>query len=351
LAAAALSHARLAHANLKRADLRHADLRSADLRRATLWEAVVESALLDDADLSCANVAHADLRSADLSRANLQGAVLCHARLQGACLVTADLRWSNLANADVSDADFTGANLQGALLVGVRSDAQTRWPAESHPDIGSRAGRIGATAQTGRAVTYRVGKPKRGSIQLWTIQDLLVWERLRQEGTLYVDPGYIRPEYLEAYDWMRDQMVHRLPGYGAHHPWWAWVSQKPDLRRDSHLQGPGDRRVRLELAVSEQEVLLSDHFSWHWVLNRSFIPLTGEEGDAWDAELARNGVDPLDWPLPKPWCRRIMASWERVFDFGVLYGGGMWTPGGPTQATFGPLQLGQVVKVTEFLGR
>jgi len=66
--------------------------------------------------------------------------------------------------------------------------------------------------------------------KLVTVQPAAVWERLRREKCLFVDPA--RPDfygrrYLTAYDWLREQMHQRLDGYGGHYPWWAWLDREP----------------------------------------------------------------------------------------------------------------------------
>ncbi len=75
-----------------------------------------------------------------------------------------------------------------------------------------------------RAVTYRIAKARPGTVRLWTIQPLALWERLRENGTLWVDPSHEEfSKVLRAeYDWMCRQMERRLPEYEGHYPWWAY---------------------------------------------------------------------------------------------------------------------------------
>src|SRR5688572_14841583 len=103
--------------------------------------------------------------------------------------------------------------------------------------------------------TYRVGTPWPGTLRLWTFHEPSVWERLQQNGHLFIDLAYQDdPDFILAflpqYDWMREQMVQRLPTYEGHYPWWAWFRPKPDLRRWGwRLFQPGTPSVRLELAL------------------------------------------------------------------------------------------------------
>jgi hypothetical protein len=180
-----------------------------------------------------------------------------------------------------------------------------------------------------------------------------MWERLQAEGGLWVDPS--QPGFMEgmadhrgAYDWLREQMSLRVPGYTGRYPWWAYEEPKPNLRRFRHQLNPGARFVRLELAVPAEEVLLSGYSDWHFVLNRWFLAVTEEEQAAWFAEmdaLKRDcGVDPYSTAsLPEPWETRLRASWEVMFDVETR------RHLNTVQATFEQLRLADVRGVTEFM--
>lgn len=201
-----------------------------------------------------------------------------------------------------------------------------------------------------RAATHRVGRFRPGRMRLWTIQPLWVWDRLREQGTLWSDPtgeeGF-EEAFRNAYDWMRGQMNRRLPGYGGRYPWWAY-EHKPDLR--SYYHGPG-ASVRLELALPPERVLLSAYGAWHYVLNPMYLPRAVEDGeyeresDAWDEELERHGLNPYQVSLPEPWHTRMTASWERIFDVDDL------RDTNTIQACFEWLDLEDVVRATFFTPR
>ncbi len=203
------------------------------------------------------------------------------------------------------------------------------------------------------AVTHRLGRPRPGTLRLWTIQEWAAWEGLRQHGTLRVDPtraGPDFPPYPWAYEWMRGQMARRLSSYEGYYPWWAWCRPKPDLRRwHAHCIPSGTRGVRLELAVPAEHVLVSHESLWHFVLNRWCLLLTEPEELAWDAQLMPTGLHPYDQCLPEPWFSRVIASWERIFDLEAVEATGAWSPA--LQATFERLDLADVIAVTEFTGR
>lgn len=164
---------------------------------------------------------------------------------------------------------------------------------ETQPPIGS---------QVSKAVTRRMNAPGADTIRLWTIQPLEVWHTLREQKTLYVDTAH--PDFADnsdscmmvAYDWMREQMAKRIPGYSGHYPWWAY-EHFLDLRFYRFYGIPGVRKVRLGLAIPRKQALLSAYGSWHDVLNRGYLPqaLAWEEAeqelDGWEQDLLSHGID------------------------------------------------------------
>ena len=203
-----------------------------------------------------------------------------------------------------------------------------------------------------RAVSYRVNRPLPSTVRLWTLQPILVWEELRQHGSLYVDPVHhsdVDDFQKKAYEWLREQTAQRIPGYRGHYPWWA-NDFKLDLRSQRKAFGkPGERYVRLELAVPQEQVLLSAYGAWHCVLNRWYLPYAtdpdgwDQESAAWEAELTVQGIDRWSSALPEPYHSRMVASWNRIFDADDL------RETNTIQATFERLALENVVTVTEYI--
>jgi hypothetical protein len=221
----------------------------------------------------------------------------------------------------------------------------------------STTGRTRAAGALSDTVTHRVGRAQPGTVRLWSIQPLAVWEQHRRHQHLYVDLSWIDGDqylldHLWMYDWMREQMAQRLSGYGGHYPWWAHFRPKPDLRRRIwEIEPYGSRHVRLETAIDTERVLLSNLEAWwHGIGERWYVPIDDADGDAWHAEMQRQGRLLCEWPLPEPWHSRRAASWERIFDVDTLARGGWWPDSG-VQATFERLDLADVVGVTEFTAR
>lgn len=202
-----------------------------------------------------------------------------------------------------------------------------------------------------KASTKRVNQAKAGTVRLWTLQPLHIWNSLQQQKGLWADPTHnsdFEEFFRNAYDWLREQMALRVPGYQGHYPWWAY-DYKLDLRSFRYqMDVPNAPYVRLELAVPRQNVVLSAYGAWHCVLGPpSYLPFSDDadgymkELEAWRAELSQHGLNP-HLPPPEPWHSRMVASWQRIFDVEEL------RATNTIQATFERLELANVVQVTHF---
>src|ERR1051326_8759863 len=133
---------------------------------------------------------------------------------------------------------------------------------------------------------------------VWTIQADYVWEMLQRDGILYgpetVDDWLF---WRTAYDWMVEQMERRIgpgPKPGAY-PLWAWYQwdgaarRRPDLRSALHVPG-GTKAVRIEFDIAEEQILLSDFSAWHVPLNYGYLALNEAEAEAFEAEVAQQGI-------------------------------------------------------------
>jgi uncharacterized protein YjbI with pentapeptide repeats len=117
--------------DLRGAILIRTDLRGADFTGANLNEARLDYARLSGAHFGCqfppsrnrvsAAYSWPDdectwLQAASLFNAHLESAILDHARMQGAVLISANLQGAHLSDTDLQDALLTQAQLQGAFL-------------------------------------------------------------------------------------------------------------------------------------------------------------------------------------------------------------------------------------------
>ncbi len=123
------------------------------------------------------------------------------------------------------------------------------------------------------------------------------------------------PEFIHYYDWIREQMIRRIPGYGGAYPIWLWA-KKPDMRKTGW--GPGGQKlVRIEAEIPEERVLLSDFNLWHTPLNDGYLGISKADDDAFEAEVekrtGRKFARITDPDFPEDLKRRVIDSWERIF--------------------------------------
>lgn len=150
------------------------------------------------------------------------------------------------------------------------------------------------------------------TMTVWTIQNLPAWEFFQQHGTLSGQETYIEPELQAAYEWMRAQLIKRIPGYGGGWPVWLWVGwgkkrKRPDLRA-RWLLPSGTKGMRIELIVPQCQVLISDFNLWHCVLNNAYCGWTEIEQEGWYRR-----EDSANVPVQILQAEKV-KSWERCFD-------------------------------------
>ena len=114
-------------------------------------------------------------------------------------------------------------------------------------------------------------------MRLWTIQPLEVLEKIKQKGEFVCNPVYSDSDFKRAYYWLVKQMDSRgiEHPYGLELPIWAWYktdweNKKPDLEQED-FSDKRENLVCIELEIDDKDVLLSDFYAWHYVLNDSFL--------------------------------------------------------------------------------
>lgn len=180
-----------------------------------------------------------------------------------------------------------------------------------------------------------------GTLRLWSLQPLKVWQELQHRERLWVKPECTDRDFQSAYLWMMHQMTNRLADYHGRYPWWAYLPEKPDLRCWNGYFS-GDKGVRLELQLAPERVVISDYETWHWVLNSWRLPLSPNEGSEEEIS-APPGMHLLDCPFPTPAQRKAIKSWARIFDLESLATNG-WAANS-LQACFEELNLKDVITV------
>lgn len=155
-------------------------------------------------------------------------------------------------------------------------------------------------------------------MRLWTVHPVEVLTEIEKKGryicqpdkSTYLDWG---TDFKNAYDWISNQMQQRgiEKPKGVTYPVWAWHTYcskrgKLDLRKRNYLGEKGES-VCLEIEVPDNEVLLSDYFDWHQVLNNA--PLVSddlvEDDEKFDAEWER---------ISRGTHGELEESWLGVFD-------------------------------------
>jgi hypothetical protein len=214
-------------------------------------------------------------------------------------------------------------------------------------------------------------------MQLWSIQPAEVWEILKKEKEMFVNPALCsfldEQIFVAAYDWIRGKMQERIPEYGGRHPWWAWHTyinekrRKPDLRllKNEYSNEP---YVRLELNVPDHEVLLTNFDGYMMVVNHRYLAFSEEEDGAFyskhfppcdNPEFAslselrikiEQGYDPGPAPVNEEFKNALRQSWEAALDLKAMKKN-EWLDGDTVQACFEVLRLKDVKKIDCFTGK
>lgn len=169
-------------------------------------------------------------------------------------------------------------------------------------------------------------------MRICTFQTQEVYNALISEGVVLVDPTksvfLSDPDwssFIPPYDWMRDQMRQRLPGYQGGYPWWGLAEPTSDELH--HWAGHGHL---LELDIPDELVLISHYDAWYCVLNNWNCALTEEEDAEFDAKWD-NASDPERMAA-------IQDTWQRIFDYQTLSKTTIWRES-YRQACFEKLRL------------
>lgn len=170
-------------------------------------------------------------------------------------------------------------------------------------------------------------------------------DALHRHGFLAGSRKRICSSSFEApYEWMAARMEERLPPPPAGlDPWplWAWSRWRGQSAPDPLAEEYEDLDLWLVgFDMPARDVLLSDFSGWHHPLNGWYLPDLrapdggDAEGERFDAELDKAGVEWLARPYPEPFRKRVTDSWTRIFDI---------VGAEDVQATFWKMSLGQVV--------
>ncbi len=189
------------------------------------------------------------------------------------------------------------------------------------------------------------------TIRAWTIQPWIVWERLETRGSLTVDPQFAGNLH-ECYEWLRGQLLQRIPGYSGHYPWWAYRT-RPDLRRARHTRCRDQRFVLIEMELPREQVLEFPFWAWDCIFYGRFLSTNQRESADWERRLREAVPDEDTNPLPEPWLSELRSSWLRLFDSELPTQGwlsGSALPQSDREVVLEVLDRRFVRRVTPFLG-
>lgn len=145
---------------------------------------------------------------------------------------------------------------------------------------------------------------------VWTIQPEEVWRKLKECGSISVDPRRIAMHDHQR--WLYQQLRLKFPGVlSAKPPWWFYC-QKPDLRKFRHREPAGSVHYRLKCRVPDRGMVFIPSRMWDAVLVGFEIPGDFDE-TTWELFSGDLG-DRLDPDHAKEVNERIVHSWTRLIN-------------------------------------
>lgn len=167
------------------------------------------------------------------------------------------------------------------------------------------------------------------SMRIWTTQSLSLWHQLQKLGVAYASTAKSlgSGDYKEAYEWMAAQMVQRVgppPLPEVKFPLWGW-QQVGSYKKEYHgslsdCDEKGKEYVFITADIPDDQILLSDFYWWHAVLNHTYADMLKHKNEP-DEEAA------------------IIRSWDNVFDLSQCGHGYKHRRNRWIQATFWELRM------------
>lgn len=160
---------------------------------------------------------------------------------------------------------------------------------------------------------------------LWSIRTPREMDILDETGRLKTDGRKVAAADRHAYRWMADQLAGHTPRPpGCYYPLWGWYRWQGEKRPRPDLRvGWGERGERLclvEIEIDDRLVLLSDYQTWHFVLNRLYLPANCRADEAFEARLCDAGIANR-WPYPEPFHTEVIESWPHIFQWASFEAG------------------------------
>lgn len=189
-------------------------------------------------------------------------------------------------------------------------------------------------------------------MKLWTVQPPEVITIVENSGKFACDTALSEnyDDFHDAYLWLVQEMdkrdIYHPPNIQL--PLWAWHTmdwkhKKPDFRC-AGLGAPKKQYVCIEFEIPDDQVLLSDHNHWHFVLNDSWFDNSTCEKEF---DEIHEWYDSLDAKTKEELKKK---SWQKIFDVKPVYTDWLQT-GRYIQATFWELRKEMITDVKYFVAK
>lgn len=203
---------------------------------------------------------------------------------------------------------------------------------------------------------------------LWTIQHYAAFEKLIKNGVLHADDDFLfcENDFRFAYDFIADKMIKKglKKPDSINYPIWAWYKwngfRKRRDMRNTGLAMAGTEIVQLTIDICENDVLLSDFNTYHYVLGYFYLPLDENDDNRFEKKYTELGFELKDlnnFSIQNNKINMLRSeienSWDRILDLNLENDGFIYGLNNKKciQATFWELKLSQVIKAEYFIAR
>lgn len=167
-------------------------------------------------------------------------------------------------------------------------------------------------------IRYLMQLPPTALVRLYSYQGKDAWDRANELGYWTGHPEAIPEqatrEFGIAYDWMREKMEQRIPGYSGDYPVWGWVRRPSTKNKPKEMMGT-DGDVRLTLLVPRSRIIFSDYMDWHSVLNTGYLSRTEDEFGEYCKTWGTADRYHEDGTITPEYMSLIRPSWDNCLSF------------------------------------
>lgn len=160
---------------------------------------------------------------------------------------------------------------------------------------------------------------------LKTVQPISIIEQINSQNPIIYSMAknikeYDQWSFYEAYEWLKTNKMQSIGNVSpTNEMLWAWEysTNQNKLLADEmiyhQISAFNGKCVALTIYKPDNEVLLSDHSLWEYVLNYWAIPSTKDETKMWE-ELETKGISFYEQkPLHHEYHQIVEKSWQQAF--------------------------------------